>query len=233
MRLFHRGILSSLAIRAAGVSAAALATVLFGCAAPPLPPEGPEIPSRKEVFESERQESPATLASVEALKAYRDRVCATIPVDSIQEGWHTIRGCSGPRPLNEIDLLEDLRAHSRGAPDEPLILERLVADWGEVAHVALIECANLQLPLSPKVRDVEQGLARVRALETTIHRSREEPERLCNELANDFPSHKRKVRCPGDPPRPAGTPPKDGEPESPDWPLSRPQETGDSTVQGL
>ncbi|MFO0590801.1 MAG: hypothetical protein U0441_24875 [Polyangiaceae bacterium] len=210
-------------------------TWLFGCVEPPMPPEGPEIPSRQEVFESERLASPAQRASVEALMAYRDRVCATIPVDSIPKAAQALRGCMGPRPLNEIELLEGLRASSRGAPDEPLILERLVADWGEVARSALIECSRFSVPVSPTVRDVEQRLAEVRALETMIERSRNEPARLCDELTQDFPKHKRRVHCPGDPPPPAGGAgsPLDEESESPNWPLPQPGKPADATVEGI
>lgn len=196
---------------------------LPACAESSLPePERPEIPSREEVFEWERLHRPATTAAVEALAAYHAKVCAPGASPRFTEqSPERRRGCFGQSPMQEIRLLEDLRKSDPRSPDQPQIIERMIADWQDVQDLAARECVSFRIGPNPTVGEVEDSLGTVLALENMMERARTEPAKLCAELRSGYPSHARRVRCPGDPPLPT-SPPATEPAELPgsDWPVS-------------
>src|SRR5690349_3699353 len=80
--------------------------------APIEPPQEPEIPSREEVFESNRRQEPASASQMAALSAYREKVCAPRPEAARQEEPRR-RGCIiRYDPMLEITALEKLLKES-------------------------------------------------------------------------------------------------------------------------
>jgi len=196
----------------------------------PTSPDTPEIPSREEVFESERLGRPATKGAVDALLAYHARVCEPL-LNTVRAGEERpARECFGRGPVAELETLGQLLAVSRGTPDEPAILERMIVDLRALHSFNLISCRDFSLKPAPTVRDVEAGVADLRALQDRIERSRAEPDRICAELRLHFPARPRRVQCPGDPPRPDAEGP-DTDPSG--WPLPGQSPSDPSTVKGL
>ncbi len=197
--------------------------VLSACAESSLPePERPEIPSREEVFESERLHRPAPTAAVEALEAYQARVCAPGASPRFtEETPGRRRGCFGLGPAEEIRLLEELRKSDPRSADQPKIIERMIANWQDVQDLAALECVSLRIGATPTVREVEDGLGAVYELKGRIERSRTEPAKLCAELLYAYPNYVKRVRCPGDPALPTLPHATDlSEPSGSDWPIS-------------
>jgi len=196
----------------------------------PMSPDIPEIPSREEVFESERLARPAARGAVDALRAYHARVCDPLREEDAAGVERRGRECFGKGPLTEIDLLGQLLVTARGTPDEPAILERLVVNWRAVHGYAVVSCRDFSIKPAPTVRDVEAGVAEIQTLQGWIERSRVEPDRLCTELRLHFPARPRRVPCPGDPPRPDAEGP-DTDPSG--WPLPGQPPSDPSSVKGL
>lgn len=196
----------------------------------PTTPDTPEIPSREEVFESERLARPAASGAVDALRAYHARVCDPVLNTDLAREEHPGRVCFGRGPVTEIELLGQLRATSRGTPDEPVILERLIEEWRALQWFNLCSCRDFSLKPAPTVRDVEAGVADLQALQDRIERTRVEPDRLCAELRLNFPAYRRRVQCPGDPPRPDAEGP-DTDPSG--WPLPGKPPSDPSSEKGL
>lgn len=239
-----RPTLPSLSSRTLAIAAALLAAALSAGCGPALPEaEGPEIPSREEVFESYRRSGPASRAAVEAFFAYRDHVCSGERMHAWAAELPSERGCFGPGPMAELEALEKLRLASRGAPDEPVIVERMIADWRAVRGLVAATCGEpRRLPVEPTVGDIEDATEALRGLQRTADLAEEKPEELCEELKREFPAHVRRVGCPGDPEsvgaksgglESVGAESEGANSGSPDWPLPPAPAAGPNAGQSL
>jgi hypothetical protein len=171
----------------------------LGCfASAPVEPSGePEIPSREEVFESNRRQQPASAAQIAALTAYHQKACAPRPgVKRAEE--RRGRGCRFHGSADEITALERLREASVGTADEPRILERLIALWAEAGNDARRECEQFHVQPSMTVGELEDAQKTLFALEKLHEKATTEPPKLCDELQARFPEHVlREAACPG------------------------------------
>lgn len=169
----------------------------------------PEIPSRQEVFEQERRQRPATEAQLTALAAYRDEVCERRSAAEWVEETHG-RSCRFNNSFSEIQALETLRKASIGSSDEPRILDRMISIWAAVYTDTQRECFSIlsNVKISMTVGEVEDAQSNAFKLKKLREMALEQPEKLCLELARDYPDYQAKSTCPGKeaaplpPPRP-------------------------------
>jgi hypothetical protein len=161
-----------------------------------MEPQEPEIPSREEVFESERRQQVASEAKVSALKAYQDDVCKP-PSDT---GWveeTRRRSCRFNSSFAEIEALKELHDSSIGSPDEPRILDRMISVWANIYHDVLRECLQLGIKRSMTVGQVEDAQSSLFKIQKLREKASTEPERLCDQLRTKFPDYRSNSACPG------------------------------------
>lgn len=182
-----------------------LAASLSACAEPPTP-QTPDIPSREEVFETERLSKPAPRSSIAAVLAYHEKVCAPRQPLSPPEEPPRGRVCRFHSPLEELQSLERLRAATPAtAADLPAIIDRTIATWIQIQHLTTTQCTSFTLPPSPTVADIEDAQKNLLVTDDFRRRAFTEPQKLCAELRTHHPSHRIKAPCP-QPPDPPDSP---------------------------